>query len=62
MIADGSGFVTEEGFAWQGQALPGISCTPPFHKLQYQKVMTNEDITHCLHGTPYEPNCGGFYP
>jgi hypothetical protein len=29
---------------------------------QYQKVMTNEDITHCLHGTPYEPNCGGFYP
>jgi hypothetical protein len=20
------------------------------------------DITHCLHGKPYEPNCGGFYP
>jgi len=25
-------------------------------------VLTNADITHCLHGKPYEPNCGGFYP
>jgi len=30
--------------------------------LQYQKVLSHDDITHCSHGMPYGPNCGGLYP
>ena len=29
---------------------------------QYQKVVSNDDITHCSHGLPCGPNCGGLYP
>ena len=30
--------------------------------IQYQKVVSNDDITHCSHGKPCGPNCGGLYP
>ena len=45
-----------------GGTVPEEDFTRTVTALQYQKVMTENDITHCLHGVPYEPNCGGFYP
>jgi hypothetical protein len=46
----------------QAVTIPEEDFTRTVTALQYQKVMTENDITHCLHGVPYEPNCGGFYP
>ena len=47
---------TRVPYSSAGYFLPAITL------LQYRKTMTHSVIAHRLHGMPYDPNCGGFYP